>query len=80
MFAKVINGELQRAPKFFETDDNAVFTNSAETHLQHGYKKVVFSTPPEYDESHYPVSVWNETETEIIQTWKLVPFEDGENE
>lgn len=79
MFSKLIDGNLQRAPKFFEIDGKSVFTNSAKIHREHGYKRVVTTSPPQI-QGYYPKSTWIDTGSQIIQEWQLIPAEDGDVE
>ena len=55
-------------------DGKDIFTNDPELLLQYGWKEVIF-TNPEEREGYYPVSHWEETDTQIIQTWTYEPIE-----
>lgn len=76
MYAKLIDGVISYAPKHIAIGDNNIWNASAEQMLSVGYKLVVFSDTPEAPEGFYYELGWDETETEIIQTWTLTPLPD----
>ena len=41
-----------------------------------GYKKVVFTDPPETGEGYHAESGWEEREDEIVQVWEIVKDPD----
>ena len=69
MYGKLIEGELQTAPKKLEINGNWVWNASAEDYLAQGWKAVRLTDEPEAPAGFYYESGWTETETEIVQTW-----------
>ena len=65
MYAKLINGELYRLKMPLRVGENDVFTNDEKIIASIGYKPVVCTEQP----SETAISHWEETETQIIQTW-----------
>jgi len=65
MFAKLINGNLQRLRTPIKTDGKDIFTTDDNIIKSNGYKTVVYTNTP----SDTAVPSWQETETQIIQTW-----------
>ena len=65
MYAKLINGELYRLKMPLRIGINDVFTNDANIIRANGYKTVVYTNMP----SETAIPSWEETETQIIQTW-----------
>jgi len=76
MYGKLIEGELQTAPKKLEINDNCVWNAPSEEYLAQGWKLVRFTDEPEAPTGYYYESGWEETETEIVQTWTLVELPD----
>lgn len=76
MYGKLIDGNLQIAPKHLDTPDYHVYNPSAELYAERGYKPVTFTDEPEAPTGYYYESGWEETETEIVQTWALVELPD----
>lgn len=76
MYAKLINGALQTAPKHITIGDKNIWNASAETMLSQGWKLVVFTDAPEAPSGYYYESAWEEDETEIVQTWTLEKLPD----
>ena len=72
MYAKLQNGILRSAPKTVTWRNCTVCNPSPEQLTEQGYKPVRYTDMPENTESgkHYESS-WEETETEIVQTWTL---------
>ena len=72
MYAKLQNGMLIRAPSTVKWHGCMVNNPSAEKLMELGYKPVVYTDMPTDAETgkHYE-STWEETETEIVQTWTL---------
>lgn len=76
MYAKLIEGELQYAPKHITIGTNNIWNASAELMLTQGWKLVVFTEPPEAPTGYYYESAWEEDEAEIVQTWTLEKLPD----
>ena len=73
MYAKLINGTIRSAPKRVLHNDKQIF-NPPDTVLQKlGYMPVTYTEMPTDapDGQHYE-SGWEQTDTEILQVWKLV--------
>lgn len=73
MYAKLQNGMLRSAPKTVTWNGCTVNNPSADKLVELGYKPVVYTDMPENttEGKHYESS-WEESDTEIIQTWTLV--------
>lgn len=73
MYAKLQNGILRSAPKTVTWNGCTVNNPSADKLVELGYKPVRYTDMPENTETgkHYESS-WEESDTEIIQTWTLV--------
>ena len=65
MYAKLINGELYRLKMPLRVGENDVFTNDESIIRANGYKPIVYTNMP----SETAVPSWQETESNIIQTW-----------
>ena len=76
MYAKLIDGILQTAPKHITVGDNNVWNADAATMLTQGWKLVVFTEPPEAPSGYYYESGWTEEDDEIVQTWTLTELPD----
>lgn len=71
-YAKLISGRLVVAPAYLDTEAGRVFNPDSETLLRAGYKPVRYTTMT-VDPGigcHWAPS-WDETETEIVQVWKV---------
>lgn len=73
MYAKLINGALQPAPRHVTVDGYNIWNAPAEVMFSLGWKAVVFTNAPEAPEGYHYAAGWEEDETEITQTWTLVP-------
>lgn len=69
MYAKLIDGALQTAPRKLIIDDAQVWNASAEEYLAKGWKPVTFTQEPDPEEGFYFVPGWKETAKKITQTW-----------
>lgn len=76
MYAKLIEGALNIAPKKLPGDGVIVYNPSAGMYLAAGYKPVTFTDAPEAPEGYYYESGWEETAEAIVQTWTLTPLPD----
>lgn len=72
MYAKLINGQLRRAPKTVQWSGHMVNNPSADKLIQLGYKEVTYTDAPSdaSEGKHYEPS-WVEGDT-ITQVWTLV--------
>ena len=76
MYGKLIDGNLQIAPKHLDTLDYHVYNPSPELYAEHGYKLVTFTDEPEAPTGYYYESGWEETGEEIVQIWTLHELPD----
>lgn len=74
-FGKLDNGRLIRFRNPLRTDGKDIFTNDPVLLLRYGWKEIVY-TEPEEREGFYPVRNWDETDTQIIETWTYEPIPD----
>ena len=80
MYGKLIEGELQIAPKKLNGGGVVVYNPPAEMYLAQGWKPVTFVDPPEAPSGYYYESGWEETAKAIVQTWTLTPLPDDIDE
>lgn len=73
MYAKLISGTLRSAPKKVTYNGKTIFNPTEEILLDMGYLPVTYTDMPTDSPSgqHYESS-WSQTDTEIMQVWKLV--------
>lgn len=76
MYAKLIEGNLQIAPKKLIINDTQVWNASASDYLAQGWLEVIFTEMPEAPEGYYYESGWEEKDNAIVQTWELVEITD----
>ena len=76
MYAKLIEGALNIAPKKLPGDGVIVYNPPEEMYRAAGYKPVTFTDAPEAPEGYYYESGWEETAEAIVQTWTLTPLPD----
>lgn len=62
-----------------KVDGEDIFTNDKDLLLRYGWKEVVFTTSPETKEGFYADSHYEETNTQIIQKWEILPIEEGDD-
>lgn len=73
MYAKLQNGFLRSAPKTIVLDGKTINNPLPEELEQIGYKPVVYTDmPTDAPEGQHYESAWEQTDTEIVQTWTLV--------
>jgi hypothetical protein len=65
MYAKIVNGYLQPAPREFIENNKRIIGFTDEFLRKRGYKPVVFTDPP----SETAMPVYTETEDNIVQSW-----------
>lgn len=80
MYGKLIDGNLQIAPKKLPGDGVIVYNPPAEMYLAQGWKPVTFTDPPEAPIGFYYESGWEEQAEAIVQTWILTPLPDDIDE
>lgn len=80
MYGKLIDNQIQYAPRDYETDTNIVlnFNQDEELMQEHGFKKII-DQEPEYDhDTHYVVANgYIENEDNITVTYKIYKLETG---
>lgn len=76
MYAKLIDGALQIAPKKLPGDGTIVYNPPAERYAEAGYKPVSFTDPPEAPDGCCYESGWEEQSDAIVETWTLTPLPD----
>ena len=72
IYAKLIEGELIFAPNPILVDDNYIGNPPGSVYEAEGYKPVQYTDPPETEPGYIAVPGWEETETEIVQSWEIV--------
>lgn len=75
-YAKLIDGNLQIAPRKLPGEGVVVYNPPAKMYLAAGFKPVEFTDAPEAPEGYYYDSGWEEQEEAIVQTWTLVELPD----
>lgn len=80
MYGKLIEGNLQIAPKKLNGDGVVVYNPPAEMYLEQGWKPVTFVDPPEAPSGYCCESGWEEQTDAIVQTWTLTPLPDDIDE
>ena len=79
MYGKLIDGELQIAPKKLNGDGVIVYNPPVEMYTAQGWKPVSFTDEPEAP-SGCCESGWEEQTGAIVQTWTLTPLPDDIDE
>lgn len=72
-YGKLTDGALKTAPNPLCMEDITISNPTEEQYREAGYLPVIYTDPPE-QEGYYPVCFWEETETEIVQNWRLEPM------
>ena len=67
-YGKVVNGNIEYPPAEFHENGMSIVGFTEDFILQHGYKNIVQSDPPN-DEKEY-IQVYTETKDAITVTWK----------
>ena len=81
MYGKLIDGELQIAPKKLNGDGVVVYNPPAEMYLAQGWKSVAYTEQPDDPPAgYYYESGWEEQTDAIVQTWVLIPLPDDIDE
>lgn len=69
-YAKLIDGVIHYAPNPITVDGRDIFTTDP---TPYGYKPEVIPDPPTRDGYYAIPDGWEETETELVQKWRLEP-------
>lgn len=82
-FGKLVDNNLIFAPNYIEVGDAHVWNAPPDQMLELGWKQISFTEVP--DDEQIPTGYkydfeWEETETEIVQTWILVKLPDDIDE
>ena len=80
MYGKLIEGNLQIAPRKLNGDGVIVYNPPAEMYLAQGWKPVRFTDEPEAPSGYFYESGWEEQADAIVQTWALTPLPDDIDE
>lgn len=80
MYGYLENEELHRAPNPLDIETNRVWNPVDAQYEMAGYKKVIFTDPPETEEGYHVESGWEEREIEIVQVWTIVEDSDDIDE
>lgn len=81
MYGKLIDGELQIAPKKLNGDGVVVYNPPAEMYIAQGWKPVEYTEQPgDPPSGYYYESGWEEQTEAIVQTWTLTPLPDDIDE
>lgn len=75
MYAKLENSELVYAPRTITIGQTHYNPTPISWIQENGYKPIRYTEAPT-EEGKYAVDHWEETETEIVQTWELLPLPD----
>ena len=76
MYGYLENEELHRAPNPMLIEDTRVWNPTNEQYETAGYKRVVFTDPPETEPGYHAEDSWEEQEDEIVQVWTVVKDPD----
>ena len=71
MYAKLIDGVIEIAPRKIKSGDSTTYNPTEETLLSLGYLPVRLTDAPETDTHHIAISTWTQTDTEIVQGWRI---------
>lgn len=70
-YAKLIDGAIRFASNPIIVADRQIGNPPGEVYLSEGFKPVTYTDPPEVEPGYIAVPGWEETETEIVQTWTI---------
>lgn len=72
MYAKIINGRLQTAPKQVQYNGNIVFNPPNGVLAELGYLPVTYTDmPSDVSEGYHYEAGWTQNDTTIVQVWNL---------
>lgn len=80
MYAKLIDGALQIAPKKLPGYGVIVYNPPEEMYRAAGYKPVTFTDAPEAPSGYSCEPGWEEQTDAIVQVWTMVPLPDDIDE
>ena len=67
-YGKVVNGNIEYPPAEFHENGMSIVGFTEDFILQHGYKKIIQSEPPDDEKEYTPI--YSETENEIKVSWE----------
>ena len=67
-YGKLVNGQIEYPPLEFHENGTNIVGFTEDFILQHGYKKIVQSDPPDDEKEYTPI--YSETENEIKVSWE----------
>lgn len=70
-YAKLINDDLQYAPRKMGVDDTVVYNPLPEQLLAAGYLPVIETEPPVTEDGFYAEPHWAEENGAIVQSWTV---------
>ena len=77
MYGKLIDGAMMSAPKKVEYNNTIIYNPPDSVYEALGYYPVVHTEMPgDAPDGYHYESAWEQTETEILQTWHLVEDSD----
>ena len=76
MYGYLENETLHRAPNPLDVEDTRVWNPSNEQYEAAGYKKIIFTDPPETEPGYHAESGWEEQGDRIVQVWAVVKDPD----
>lgn len=76
-FGKIVNKELQKPSYPIKHNDRDYFTTDPQLMLELGWKELVYTQKPISTEGQY-IFHWEETDTQLIQTWELIEYSEEE--
>lgn len=76
-FGKIVNRELQKPSYPIKHNDRDYFTTDPQLMLELGWKELVYTQRPISTEGQY-IFHWEETDTQLIQTWELIQYSEEE--
>lgn len=79
-YAKLINNQIQFAPRHYIEGDYQISNPTPEMLIAKGYKLVTYTDPPLVPPGYIAVPGWTEATDEIVQVWtvELAPLTEDE--
>ena len=75
-YLSIKNNVCRQAPKMLIIDGTEVWFPTDEQYRQHGYKRAVYTTPPEIGQGYHLECNWTIEGDTAVQQWEIVPDED----
>ncbi|MBQ2627380.1 MAG: hypothetical protein IJG17_06290 [Eubacterium sp.] len=80
MYAKLIDGVINFAPKKIKDGDSTTYNPTGEMLEELGYFPVTFTYPPENEPGYVAVCEWEEIDGTIVQRWRVEEAEPTADE